>query len=282
VILLSDGKNSDSSDNDPTLDQAKRAAENNVTVFTVGFGDEDELNDELLGDVANETGGTYQFADNATELNSIFQDILSDITSVQAIFHRPTTARLSVGGQRIRPKLGYSNPEINRINGSYDINDPRYRGGFEFSASATDGNLINVSAVSYECRDGARQLTDVFVSNETTNRTYRRVRCTEVDPATRQVVSPDEAQVFLDGASVGSLPADDPEWYQSDLINDTLAPYISGGELDLESNEAVIIFEYNTDGQTSRIALLYQIGVSESGSDVRIFDVREVTATVGE
>ncbi|WP_251344148.1 vWA domain-containing protein [Haloplanus halophilus] len=279
VILLSDGENSDDSDDDRTLDQSERAAENNVTVFTIGFGNPDE---ELLRDVANDTGGTYRFADNATELNDVFQNILSNITSVSAIVHRPTTAQLSIGGRRIEPALGYSNPDINRINGSYDINDPRYRGGFEFSASASDGNLINVTAVSYDCEPDAYELTDVFVTNETTNQPYRRVRCTDVDNSSRQVVSPDEAQVFLDGANVSELPDDDEAWYQADLVNDTLAPYISDGELELESNEAVIVFEYTADGETSRIVLLYQIGLDESGSVTEIFDVREVHASVGD
>jgi len=280
VILLSDGENTVGSNPDwNTKEQAQRAAENNVTVFTVGFGNPDE---ELLEDVANETGGTYRFADNATELNDIFQSILSNITSVSAIVHRPTTAQLSIGGRRITPELGYSNPNINRINGSYDINDPRYRGGFEFSASAADGNLINVTAVSYDCKPGAYELTDVFVSNNTTNRPYRRVRCTDVDNSSRQVVSPDEAQVFLDGANVSDLPDDDEAWYQSDLVNDTLASYISGGQLELDSNEAVIVFEYSSGGDTSRIVLLYQIGLSESRSIVEIFDVREIHATVDD
>jgi Mg-chelatase subunit ChlD len=281
VIVLSDGMNSYSVDDGQTLEQARRANENNVTIFAVGFGDESAIDDELLSNVSNETGGTYRFADNATELDSVFQDILSNITSVRAIVHRPTTAQLSIGGQRVRPKLGYSNPNINRINGSYDINDPRYRGGFEFSASAADGNLINVTAVSYECQPDALQITDVFVTNQTTNQTYRRVRCTDVENASKTVVSPDEAQVFLDGANVSQLPDDDETWYQSDLVNDTLDPYLSGGELELESNEAVIVFEYSTGGETSRIVLLYQIGLSESTAAVDIFDVREVAATVG-
>jgi len=280
VILLSDGENTVGNNaNSKTRAQAQRAAKNNVTIFTVGFGDPDE---DLLEGVANDTGGTYRFAENATELNDIFQNILSNITSVSAIVHRPTTAQLSVGGRRIKPELGYANPDINRINGSYDINDPRYRGGFEFSASAADGNLINVSAVSYDCEPEAYELTDVFVSNNTTNRPYRRVRCTDVDNSSRQVASPDEAQVFLDGANISDLPDDDEAWYQSDLVNDTLAPYISGGELELDSNEAVIVFEYSSGGDTSRIVLLYQIGLSESRSVVEIFDVREIHATVDD
>jgi Mg-chelatase subunit ChlD len=279
VILLSDGENTVGTDS-ATVEQAERAAENNVTVFTVGFGD--GADEDLLEQVANETGGTYRFAENATELNTVFQDILSNITSVSAIAHRPTTARLSIGGDRIQPKLGYSNPDINRINGSYDINDPRYRGGFEFSASAADGNLVNVTAVSYECENRAKQLTDVYVTNDTTGKTYRRARCTDVDNSSKEVVSPDEVEIFLDGAAVSELPDDDESWYQADLVNDTLAPYISGGTLDLRSNEAVIVFRYTVDGESSQIVMLYQIGLSEGRSVVDVFDLRVTTAHAGD
>jgi Mg-chelatase subunit ChlD len=284
IILLGDGKNSVSGvDNDKldedTVDQAERAAENNVTIYTIGFGG--GADEELLKDVANETGGQYRFASDAAELDAVFQDILTDITSTQAIVHRPTTAQLTVGSRTVSPQLGYDNPDVNQINGSYDINDPEYRGGFEFSAAADDGNLINVSAVSYDCEPGALELTDRSVFNATNNRTYRRVRCTDVNESTRQQVPPTSASIYLDGASAASLP-DDEAWYQSDLRNETLDGYLSGGQFDLESNEAVVVFDYTVSGQTSRIVMLYQIGLSESGTTVDIFDVRVVRASVGD
>lgn len=287
IILLSDGENnigspySTSEANARTRDQADRAARNGVTIYTVGFGD-GTLNEPLLKDVANRTGGQYRYAENSSQLNAVFQDILSDIASTQAIVHRSTTASLTVGGSSIEPQLGYDNPNINRINGSYDINDPEYRGGFEFSARAADGNLINVTATSYDCKPDAYQVTDAFVTNETNNRTYRRVRCTDVDNSSRTEVSPNETQIFLDGASVSALPSDDEAWYQADLVNDTLDGYVAGGELQLESNEAVVAFTYEVDGQTSRIVMLYQIGLSEGSTSVDIFDARVVRATVGD
>lgn len=279
IILLGDGANTVGSDYE-TKQQATRAARNGVTIYTVGFGP--GADEDLLETVANRTGGQYRYASNASELDAVFQDILSDISSTQAIVHRSTTASLNVGGQSIEPSLGYENPNINRINGSYDINDPAYRGGFEFSARASDGNLINVTATSYECEDGAYQVTDEFVFNETNNRTYRRVRCTDVVNGSGTTVGPNETQIFLDGASVSALPNDDEAWYQADLVNDTLDGYVSGGELDLKSNEAVVVFTYNTGGRTSRIVMLYQIGLSESGTSVDIFDARVVQATVGD
>ena len=279
TILLGDGKNTVGSDYQ-TKQQANRAARNGVTVYTVGFGP--GADEPLLRTVANRTGGQYYYASNASDLDAVFQDILSNIASTQAIVHRSTTASLSVGGQSIEPQLGYDNPNINRINGSYDINDPEYRGGFEFAARASDGNLINVTATSYDCEPGAYQVTDEFVFNKTNNRTYRRVRCTDVDNSSRTEVSPNETQIFLDGASVSALPSDDEAWYQADLVNDTLDGYVAGGELQLESNEAVVAFTYEVDGQTSRIVMLYQIGLSEGSTSVDIFDARVVRATVGD
>jgi Mg-chelatase subunit ChlD len=290
VILLSDGRNdvppdypySDAEVDARTLDQAERAAANNVTIYTVGFGTESAIDDDLLTDVAEETGGEYRFAANASELNSVFQSILTDITSSQAIVHRPTTASLSVGGDTIRPQLGYSNPEVSQINGSYDINDPEYRGGFEFSARAGDGNLINVTATSYDCVDGAREVTDAAAFNNTTGTTYRRVRCTEVDPDSNETVEPDETRIYLDGADTANLTTTDEAWYQDDLVNDTLAEYVNGTELSLASNEAVVVLRYDTGTTTTRIVMLYQIGLSESDTTADVVDARVVNATVGD
>jgi hypothetical protein len=75
---------------------------------------------------------------------------------------------------------------------------------------------------------------------------------------------------------------DGEQWYQPDLLNDTLDGYASGGQFDLASNEAVVIFEYTVGGSTSRIVMLYQIGLSESDTTVDVFDVRVVNATVGD
>jgi hypothetical protein len=235
-----------------------------------------------LKDVANRTGGQYRYAKNASELDAVFQDILTNIASTQAIVHRSTTATMSVGGRSVEPQLGYDNPNVNQINGTYDINDPEYRGGFEFSTSASDGNLINVTATTYDCEPGGYQVTDSFVYNDTTNRTYRRVRCTDVDNSSKQVVSPNETQIYLDGANVSSFPTDDEKWYQADLVNDTLDGYVEGGELSLQSNEAVVVFNYDVGGSTSRVVMLYQIGLAEGQTSVDVFDARVVHATVGD
>ncbi len=280
IILLGDGANSPSvGSDDDTRQQAYRAATNNVTIYTVGFGN--DADEDLLQDVANATGGQYRSADDADELNAVFQEIFTEITSSRAIVHRSTTANMTVGGDTVRPQLGYQNPDVNRINGTYDINDPEYRGGFEFSARAGDGNLIDVTAVSYGCESGAYEVTDTFVYNSTNNQTFRRARCTSVDNSTRQDVEPDETTIYLDGASVSSFPTDDEQWYQEDLVNDTLEGYVDGDELDLESNEAVVVFRYDTPETTSRIVMLYQIGLSEQETVVDVFDARTLNATVG-
>ena len=288
IILLTDGANTDSPNNPSyygtsnadtaTRNQAERAARNNVTVYTVGFGGG---NTNMLEDVATTTGGQYRFASNSSELNTVFQDILTDITSVRAIVHEPTTAQVSVGGETVRPQLGYDNPDINQVSGSYDINDPEYRGGFDFSARASDGNLVDITATSYDCEDNAFETTDVLEYNSTENRTYTRVRCTDIDESSGYEVENDETSIYLDGADVSELPNTDESWYQDDLVNDTLAGYVDGNELDLASNEAIVVFQYDTGSTEGRMVMLYQVGLPHEQTVTDVFDVRTVNATVG-
>jgi Mg-chelatase subunit ChlD len=285
AILLSDGLNQNGP-NEEVLQQARRADRNGITVYTVGFGaSESNVNETLLTDTARATGGRYKFASDADELDAIFQEIFANVTDVQAVVHEPTAAQLSVGGSTVSPQVSDGAPDsVTRINNStYDVNDPRYRSAFEFSASPEDGNLVNVSTVSYECNPGGYQLTDVFVTNSTTNRSYRRVRCVDVNESSRQPVPPSNVSIFLDGANVTSLPPSDAEWWQEDLLDDTLDPYVSTGRLDLKSNQAVVILQYPREGGgRNRLVLLFEIGVADEDSVVEVFDVRTVTARVGD
>lgn len=78
MVLLSDGENSDEWYQDPrTRAQAQRAADMDVKIYTVGLGD--DHNEELLTDVADETGGEYVDVDEADELETSFEDIAVDV-----------------------------------------------------------------------------------------------------------------------------------------------------------------------------------------------------------
>lgn len=70
IVFLTDG---DGYWNDRILERAK---EHNITIYTIGLGD--EVNRELLERIANETGGKYYFASQAYELNEIFERTAGD------------------------------------------------------------------------------------------------------------------------------------------------------------------------------------------------------------
>lgn len=70
IIFLTDG---DGYWNDRTLEYAK---EHNITIYTIGLGD--EVQSDLLEKIANETGGKYYFASDASQLDEIFEETAGD------------------------------------------------------------------------------------------------------------------------------------------------------------------------------------------------------------
>ncbi|WP_276254406.1 vWA domain-containing protein [Halomontanus rarus] len=73
MVLLSDGQNSDSSNNEDTIEAAEAAAEDNITIYTIGLGE--EADDEHLGNIASVTGGEYYYADDTDELMDRFDEL---------------------------------------------------------------------------------------------------------------------------------------------------------------------------------------------------------------
>lgn len=67
---------SDSIACDETLEQADRAAANNITIYTIAFGSGADI--ELMKEVASRTGGNYSFA-TSDDLVNILQQIIDDI-----------------------------------------------------------------------------------------------------------------------------------------------------------------------------------------------------------
>ncbi|MFC3958703.1 VWA domain-containing protein [Halovivax cerinus] len=80
MIVLTDGRN-DGRDEDgsETRELAGDAATDNVTIYTVGLGDERDIDEELLMDIADITGGNYTHVSNASELNELFRNIGEDV-----------------------------------------------------------------------------------------------------------------------------------------------------------------------------------------------------------
>lgn len=78
TILLTDGQTF--TDTYDPRQQAQRAANQNVTIYTIGFGN---ANQELLQDIANTTGGQSFFVDEAEDLPNVFSRVANNTTQVQ-------------------------------------------------------------------------------------------------------------------------------------------------------------------------------------------------------
>ncbi|ELZ08626.1 flagellin domain-containing protein [Halovivax asiaticus JCM 14624] len=80
MILLTDGKN-DGTDEDGSTTRtiAAEADEDDVTVYTVGLGNENDIDVDLLKDIADITGGNYTHVSSASQLNELFKNIGKDV-----------------------------------------------------------------------------------------------------------------------------------------------------------------------------------------------------------
>jgi uncharacterized protein YegL len=80
IILLTDGQNNYAWQDDATLDQAQRAADNGIMIFTIGLGD---LADEpILQQIAAITGGSYYFSPTPDNLMEIFGFIAEELIMI--------------------------------------------------------------------------------------------------------------------------------------------------------------------------------------------------------
>jgi uncharacterized protein YhjY with autotransporter beta-barrel domain len=81
---------------------------------------------------------------------------------------------------------------------------------------------------------------------------------------------------MIDGADVSGYRSSPDTWWQSDFYNDTLAPYRDGDELDLESNQALVVYEFadpRAATGTNRLVMLYEFGLPESAQAASVLDV---------
>ena len=74
AILLTDGVGDDG------RPEARTAADRNITIYTIGFGD---ANSEKLRDIANITGGNYTFVEDERDLPEVFARVAKDVTGGQ-------------------------------------------------------------------------------------------------------------------------------------------------------------------------------------------------------
>ncbi|MCM3788242.1 VWA domain-containing protein [Domibacillus indicus] len=76
AILVTDGK----SNKQQVLNQIAEAKRQGITVYTVGLGSKEQLNETLLQQVAQETGGRYFHVEKSSKISTAYQTILSDLS----------------------------------------------------------------------------------------------------------------------------------------------------------------------------------------------------------
>ncbi|AGB16528.1 Mg-chelatase subunit ChlD [Halovivax ruber XH-70] len=81
MILMTDGENSPvwwgPDPDEKTLDQAERAAANNVTIWTIAFSDNADA--DLMGEIASITGGESETVEEAADIEDVMEQFLAEV-----------------------------------------------------------------------------------------------------------------------------------------------------------------------------------------------------------
>nr|WP_254768852.1 vWA domain-containing protein [Salinilacihabitans rarus] len=111
MVLLSDGENNNEYLDQQTRQRAEDAAEDGVTVYTVGLGS--DINDDLLEEVANTTGGKYFHVDDADDLAEIFEEeIATDVIEAAEVEFETVTYSVTSSPDEYVIKVDESEVEI--------------------------------------------------------------------------------------------------------------------------------------------------------------------------
>jgi len=316
VILLTDGNNDRCNDNtdDDVFDcwedygpdhHNNRAAMELVNdsdagggdVYTIGFGDDDDIDEAFLQMAARVSGGTYHQATNASALNDAFNDIQNEISNQTFVARTPLTTNLTASSQVYTPQIAGDTDGLGNVNISgrsyLNVNDPQAPSRFSHSFAIQDGEELTFNVTQYGCDEW--ESTPRKHSNNSSS--YQVVRCADLNKSEKTTIYPrldndDDAPagtnapsfygegapddpidgVMIDGDDASALIANDPAWWQTD-INESLSafPDVSinktTGELSMSSNQALVIFDLPDGKESSNMMiLLYQVGLSESAA----------------
>jgi Mg-chelatase subunit ChlD len=279
----SNGIPDDCTDNTKSLERARNAAANGVTIYTVGYGGSSQIDEAFLEEVAAITDGEFYQATDASELDSVFQDIRRTITETQVIGRSPVSGNFTVSGRVFGPQVPGSDDQVARFSiGGHDfqnINDPSTSSQYGYTFSATGGDDVTMEAYRGTCADG--EWADTGRTTTHNGSTYIVARCTDI--ASSNSITPDE--IYLDGDDISPLVhgINYSDVWQED-INQTFAAHdeigvnATTGELEMKSNQALVYYDLpDSDESTNHLLLVYEIGLAES--DVQA--VGAINAEVG-
>jgi len=282
-ILLTDGENvcdNRGCDADSkTVEQAKYADDQGITVFTVGFGPDYNLDESLLESVADETGGDYYHAEDAEELREAFEDISTRIKAEDAVAKVPMTTNVSnpTGTIVSQPEIpGDADHVANTSNGLLNVNDPTAPSMFSHSFSIDDGEYFELNVTEYNCAEDSYNVTSetVTVGGETRS----VARCTDIESRNES----HDGQIYVDGDQATLLEQTTYADWQSNItraLNSDRYPDTrieSDGTLNTSSNQALVVYDLPPEGGGTRntLALMVRIGLADDSEGPGVVDVR--------
>lgn len=247
MVLLSDGYNNQAPDY-LVKQQAERAAENNVTIYTIGLGPATQS--DILRSVANETGGEFYPADDADELTGIFETIRKE--SEPAAIQRSHTevAAVTESGQEWSVSL----------DGSSNLNDPtQFNSSNSKAIETTIQQGLNNSDLSFEVTVyGCNNYTTVGdVTSTVDGEEYVHTRCVEYGQSdTTTITNDDTTDHVIITADNGNSLADvsaSGDWQPDPSA---VAPKTKS---DLGEGEAIIGLEVTHENQSGYVLLHFEV-----------------------
>jgi PKD repeat protein len=105
IILLTDAENLAQSDRDKCYFQANRAYNDSIVIYTIGLNIDTPLEQKLLEDIANITGGKYYSPPNASHLYLIYENISEQVENTTSeVLYDSDDVQITV--QNVAPVMG--------------------------------------------------------------------------------------------------------------------------------------------------------------------------------
>jgi hypothetical protein len=239
-------------------DQAREANDRNITVHTIGFseGIDDDAR-QLLDDMADITGGTTQFPEQASDLEETFEEVADDVTKPSHFLNRePVSVTASIDGKQYT--FDGAGSTFQPGTGTPSTNEPLYDPqktlqrqkvpGAEVPSAQEIRNGESVRLALTLNEHGCDEDGDFegpFSPETIGTKKYTRQVCESIDSSDAvRTIGPGDSRYFV--LTAGDTLDDDKEdttgsWQPSldDAVDD--AGLTTNGELDLSEREALVV-----------------------------------------
>lgn len=263
VVVLSDGQHN--GDGNVTA-AAERAARHNVTIYTVGFGD--DVGESFLKTAANRTGGAYYHASDGEALADRFQDIALEVSRSRSV--RPLPVTLQAGPETLLP-----NGSLRRIppNGTaHGLKDPGLSFPIAYSTDLRDGEELPLTLTYWDCEAWAHT-NETMVGPD--GHAFEKARCTAA--STRNVSingtsAPERIRVYTAANTTADIPDGTGSWAETNVSRLLGAyGYLDAGEnLALASNEVVLVYDLPGDGSADFNDVVAVVDVGYATDEVSV------------